>query len=83
MLLDCGKTPAVRGLVALTVASSKSTWPKERMWKVRREVSVPGMLMSNHSPPLALTRNAGNLELYDSPVTTGTLSHILVILRDE
>ena len=29
-----GATPAVRGLIALTVTSSKSTEPMEREWKV-------------------------------------------------
>jgi len=29
-----GVTPAVRGLIALTVTSSESTEPKERVWKV-------------------------------------------------
>ena len=51
-----GVTPAVRGLIALTVTSSESTEPKERVRKVIREVSVPGMLTSNHSPPPALTQ---------------------------
>jgi len=29
-----GVTPAVRGLIALTVTSSESTEPMERVWKV-------------------------------------------------
>jgi len=79
-----GVTPAVRGLIALTVTSSEFTEPMERVWKVLiKGGKCTRCAYVMDYPCLRLITlllwlwlgDAGDRELRDSPITAGALSH--------